>query len=322
MSLDVLIYRVTTLWKVIVVGSAFPVATVWLSSMYHGTEAPLLMALAVLIPTVHALRYPGLWHETVTVSLILSLCLCLAAMIEPGLTIGELVWRFFWLCVLALILFLVAVTPMSMMLQSGRKRLLTGKATKRSSLDVDSLRAAITLYPGRESERTWCGPADADGRFPVTINAGAIELVQFEIEPDHLTAVEDPDDDEDPVFDEDGNCAVDLYAVVHASTPERHEVFTYVEPDEVGVLRHSFLDLGEKGTEVTVEETGHYLTTGQIFGFWLVNCMTDYLTHELDLAEGRRPRANRAFPQKQLVVDLANLILPMLGGKRIEKPGV
>lgn len=316
MTLDNLVYRIERLWKVAALGVVFPLITVWAASSYHGADFPVLLALAFLIPTVHALFYPGMWAETLTVSLILSLCLCLAAMMEPNLTTGAVITRVFWLCVLALILFLVLVSPMAMLQLIGPTTALTARATCRSPLDAETLRRAITLYPGKSDTMATCGPADDEGRFPVTLHLQEIDGVNFEIVdceeggfPDDLDASE-AGDDPDCTF----------HAVVNASDSERHEIFTYFSPEDIGVQRHLFRDLGAKGTEVTVEEAGHHLTWGQKFGFWLTGYMADYLTHVLDLAEGRRPRANRAFAQKQLVVDLANLILPWLGGQRVENP--
>lgn len=315
MTRDILVYRIVRLWKVAVLGVLAPVATVWAASAYHGADFPVLMVLALLIPIAHAIRYPGMWHETLTVSLILSLCLCLAAMMDPELTTGAVIHRIFWLCVMALILFMMVVSPMAFLAMAGPNRVLTARATCRSVLDAESLRTAITLYPGKEGKMAICGPADDEGRFSVTLIPFEIETLKYEIDDcDPYEGAVEPA----PFDDGEDDLGCTFQAVVNESAPDRHEIFTYFSPDEVGVQRHLFKDLGSKGTEVTIEETGHHLALGQVFGFWLTDYMADYLTHELDMAEGRSPRANRAFAQKQLVVDLANLILPLLGGSRIE----
>ena len=315
MTFDILVYRMIRLWKVAVLGIVAPVLTVWAASNYHNMDFPFLLALAVLIPTIHALWYPGMWTETLTVSAILSFCLFLAAMMEPDLTTGAVLVRVFWLCVLALILFVVLVSPIAFIAMAGPTRVMTARATDRSPLDAETLRTAITLYPGKSDTMAICGPADDAGRFPVTLIMQEVDAVKYEVldceAPEAAESHSQPDDD-------DPGCT--FHAVVNASGPESHEIFTYFSPDEIGVQRHLFKDLGAKGTEVTVEETGHHLTLGMKFGFWLTDYMADYLTHVLDMAEGRSPRANRAFPQKQLVIDAANLILPWLGGERVEKP--
>ena len=318
MSLDVLVYRIFRLWKVIVLGVVFPLATVWTASIHNGSDYPVLMTLAVLIPGFHAIRYPGMWQETLIVSLILSLCLWLATMIEPGLTTGEMVWRVFWLIVMAFVLFLGAITPVSMLTIIGPKQVLTARAVQRSRLDADSLRAALPLFPGKVGPRINCGPADEEGRFSVTIEPCPVETVNYEIQPEYGYV-----DDDDPGLEtvENENASCTFHAVVHDSGPGHHEIFTYFDPGEIGVQRHTFKPLKGRGTEVTVEETGHRLPVVQIFGFWLIGYMADHLTHELDMAEGRTPRANRAFPQKQLVVDIANFVLPFLGGTRRENTG-
>ena len=318
MTRDILVYRMIRLWKVAALGALAPIATVWAASLYHGADFPVLMVLALCIPMAHALRYPGMWHETLTVSFILSLCLCFAAMMDADLTTGAVIHRIFWLSVMALILFMMVVTPMAYLAMMGPNTVLTARATRRSPLDAETLRAAMTLYPGKEGAMATCGPADNEGRFSVTLIPPEIETLKYQL--DDCAPCEDAVDTA-PFDDNDDNLGCTFQAVVHESGPDRHEIFTYFSPEDVGVQRHIFKDLGSKGTEVTIEETGHHLTLGQVFGFWLTDYMADYLTHEMDMAEGRNPRANRAFPQKQLVVDLANLILPVLGGSRIEKTG-
>ena len=47
---------------------------------------------------------------------------------------------------------------------------------------------------------------------------------------------------------------------------------------------------------------------------WVTDFLADHLTHDIDVAEARRPRANKAFVHKQLVVDIANVLVPCLAG--------
>ena len=315
MTLDILIYRMHRLWKVAALGAILPLATVWAASAYHNADFPVLFVLAILVPTLHALRYPGMWLETLTVALVLAPCLWLAAMLEPGLTAGEVLWRIFWLGVMALILFFLLVTPMAWLALIGPRRVLTARASQISPLDKNSLRKALAFMPDQSTETRHCGPTDDDGRFPVTLHLQPIDQVKFEIRDD---LVLDGPDAPEPL-DEDEPASPSFHAFVHSTGPDHHELFTFTDREDVGVQRIDFDDLAGGGTRVSIQETGHRLTYGQIFGFWLTDFMADYLTHELELAEGQRPRANRAFPQRQMVVDIANLILPMLGGTRVDQ---
>ncbi len=316
MTLDILTYRMMRLWRVVILGVSLPLATVWLASAYHNHSFPLLTLLAVLVPTAHVLRYPGNWQETVTVSFVLSVCLVLASTMGPELSTGQVVSRTFWLLVLALILFFVLTVPASMLLMAGPVRNVRAVAKRRSTLDAVTLKREITHYPGRVDERKICGEADENGLFPVTLQM-EFQTVDYVIEGCEM---DDTSDDED--IDEDDVSYPDFHALVHSSSPDRHEIITYVgdgvESDEVGAVTHSFKDLGKRGTEVTVEETGHSLPLAQYFGFWLTDFMADHLTDEIDRAEGRPRRANRAFVHNQLVVDLANLMLPFLGGRKVQ----
>lgn len=320
MTPDILIYRCLRLWKVAVLGALAPIATVLAAAHYHGADFSILMGLALALPALHAVRYPGMWLETLTVSLVLSPCLWLAAMIGPDLSTGEQIWRIFWLCVMALVLFFLTVSPMAWLALIGPGRVLTAGASRTSRLDPETLRAAITLYPGQTNDRYICGAADEKGVFPITMLPAPVDAVKYEIRPELTDGfpIDSEDMDEE---DDDDDISRAFQAVVHSSGPDHHEIFTYFASGEIGAVRYTFQALRAGGTRVTVRETGHHMPYVQIFGFWLTGFMTDYLTYELDRAEGRAPRANRAFPQKQLVVDIANLILPFLGGTRVERPG-
>jgi hypothetical protein len=195
------------------------------------------------------------------------------------------------------------------------------RARRRSRLAPDALKAAITLYPGRSDARVTCGAADEDGAFPVTIR--------------HTIADLSPD----------GSAPFDvlLYAQVLESAPDHHEVMSIeagrsgedeaealdaqlremmeeagMEPEPkpdpvISVTRHQFRPARRGGTVVEIAERGGSLPRGLALGFWLQDYMADYLTDEVDRAEGRAPRANRFGPQDHLIVDLGRAFLRRQG---------
>jgi len=89
----------------------------------------------------------------------------------------------------------------------------------------------------------------------------------------------------------------------------------------VTVVRHSFEALADGGTRIVLEEAGQPMTTGRSFGMWLYDYMADHLTYCIDKAEGRRARTNRAFVHRQFVVDIANVLVPMMSKFGLQKPG-
>ena len=67
-------------------------------------------------------------------------------------------------------------------------------------------------------------------------------------------------------------------------------------------------------TNVEIAEYGVPMSAGYAICFWLQDYIADYLTDEVDRAEGRPPRANRFQSQDQLVFDIARLFVRKPGG--------
>ena len=316
MGIDVFAYRVYRLRRLIAVAVAPPVLVVAAIAALKGPAALVLLALAVGAPLAHALRYPNAWIETLTVSLTVTALLALAGTIGPDLGLWALALRLAGLLALGVALFLAIGAVLPMLLLGGPERPVQARARRRSRLAPAALKAAITLYPGRDDPRVRCSAADADGAFAVCIR--------------HEMPALDPGAPD--------TAEIRLFAQVLRSTPECHEVMSVeddglAEPEafdpgaEVGdvlggaglsgqteaepaitITRHSFAPR-RRGTRVEVSERGAVMPRGLALGFWLQDYMADHLTDEIDRAEGRRPRANRAAPHEQLIVDLARPLI-------------
>lgn len=84
MTLDILFYRLYRLRRTIVLGLLPTLATIWVVNIYTGQTFPILTTLALLVPVAHAVRYPNCWTETLTASLVLSVCLLLPRRSRPA----------------------------------------------------------------------------------------------------------------------------------------------------------------------------------------------------------------------------------------------
>lgn len=307
---DILLYRLYRLRRMLVLGIVPSLATVWAISLYSGQFYPVLAALAVLVPVAHAITYPNNWSETLAVSIVLSVCLALATYNPPELAIRDVFMRAFWLTFLWFVLFLIVINPIATLCNCGPVSDKPFRASKQSRLPAEELRKTLTYYPGREDEKVTCGEADAEGRFPVTIR---------QVFTPHTYSDDPIPELEEVGISPDGLMETHGHAVINFSGPDHHEVFYFdSENDFVTVCRYSFLDLGPIGTRVVLEEAGTPLTMGQRFGMWVTDFLSDYLTDCIDTAEGRSHRANRAFVHKQLVVDIANIIVPWMNRQGLD----
>lgn len=298
---DILAYRLFRNRRVILLGLIPALATLSAVQSYTGQANLLWLVIGLAVPVWHALIYPNNWTETLAVSVATSACVVLAAIIPPDLETGALFMRYFWLVLGWFAIFFVLVWPFSLLGVSGPVSCPPIGAAAVSRLDAETLKAAMTYYPGRKDNRVICGPADEDGRFPVTLRQ-EFTVLSFEDE----AASDRHGVDADGVLENHGT------AVVHSTGPDHHEIFYFEDATTVTACNFRFIDLGDQGTRIVIEEVGTPLHAGQWFGMWISDYLADYLTDHIDAAEGRAPRANRAFRHKQLVVDLANVIVPVL----------
>lgn len=320
--LDVLIYRLQRLWRVMVLGIVPPVATVLVLQVVFETTFTGLLAFAVVVPVLHVLRYPQQSVETLTVSLLLAASLAFVAFtVPPEMPIVQKSLRYAMVLAAALGALFVVIVPMMTLYTLGPGRRIRYTATEDSRLDVATLKAGLTHYPGRDDDGTTCGPADENGCFHVTYSIAGFHQFNYE-GPDGSPA--DVTEDWDLTQKED----ISQYAIVQSTGPTHHEVTYFdgdlkrfeIEDNDVIVVRYDFVALPGGGTRVTVEEIGILMPLAQSFGFWLEDFGRDRLICAIDTLEGRAPRANAAFRVRQLVVELGNLIAPLLGLRRIEPP--
>jgi hypothetical protein len=308
MGIDVFAYRIYRLRRLIVVAVALPVLVVAAIAVFKGPAAFVLLAIAVGAPVAHVLRYPTAWIETLAVSLALAALLALAGTIGPELGLGGLALRLAGLGAVGVVLLLACAAAVPMFLLCGAEIPVSARARRRSRLDPQTLKSAITLYPGRADGRVTCSEADEDGAFAVSI--------RYEVPRPCAGA---PDAAE-----------IRLFAQVLSSSPGHHEVMSVEDDgvreaeacapeDEPGagpeqaepaitVTRHTFTPL-RRGTRVEMAEHGATMSRGLALGYWLQDYMADHLTDEIDRAEGRAPRANRAAPPEQLMFDLARAMV-------------
>ena len=302
MTANVLLYRLWRLRRLIAVAILPPLAVTALWLPPGQVMAGLFIALSVLVPLAHVLTYPKDYAETMTVSLVLAFTLWLASGIDPTASVLATAMRAVGLAALAFVLFLVAIIPMGTILALGPMRE-SGhvRASRRSRLSPAELKPAITLYPGREDARTTCGPANAEGVFEVETRHEVAPMAQG-------CAV-----DADGAAEAPGIMTVRFFGSVVSTGEDHHEIISFEEPDgAIEASRHTF-EATAKGSRVTVEETTAGLTGGMALGFWLQDYLADHLTDEIDAAEGRTPRANRAFPQTSLFIDTLGWISRRLG---------
>ena len=320
MSMQIVLYRLYRLRRLLVV-AAVPPLLVWLVIFaLKGPAAWALLPFALLPTTLHVLRYPNIWNETMAVSVTTVVVLALAGTISANVGIAGLALRVAGLGLLAFLVFMVAVAVLPFKLMGGPESKRTYSARATSHLDVPTLKERITYYPGRKDERVECGPEREDGVFEITLKH---RMVAFDCGMGQISA-EDLEDDEElqdfvlPEPDENGEIPFDItmYAVVLQSTEDCHDVVFIEEGSkETTTTRHRFR-AGRKGTHVELTETGAPMSTGMHFGFWVQDYMADHLTDEIARAEGRDSPANRFQSQGQLVVDIAKWFVPRTLGVR------
>ncbi|MEL7344741.1 MAG: hypothetical protein AAFN59_07760 [Pseudomonadota bacterium] len=312
----VLFYRLFRLRRLIGVSILLPLLIIGAIAALKGPAAVAFVPFAVLVPLAHVLRYPTSWMETLAVSCTLSVLLALAGMIGADVSIAGLVVRMIGLAVLGFGLFMMFVTLVPNVTEVGAAKPITIRARRTSTLDAETLKAKIALYPGRVDDKVICGPAGDDGVFEITYKHRMDGFLEFAGDNGDVT-------DKDlksmgfsrAQFDEmtatDPNAFdITFNAVVVASTPQTHDIIA-IEPQgsDTTATRYSF-ESKKNGTIITMQERTPPMAGGMRFGFWLQDYIADFLTDEVDRAEGRAPRANRFSDQSQLIVDIARWFVP------------
>ena len=274
-------YRLYRLRRLIAVAVLPPVAVSLL--VFAGPLGWLLAIVSVIGVTAHAVRFPTAWEETLVTSAVVSagwiLLAALGAVTGP---VGFFVGVPFVTAVLAF-LALSLTSRFATFLSMGPVAPLLVRASRKSTLDPEMLRAGVTLYPGRSDLRTEAGEADETGLFDVRIGHRLPSLF---------------------AGDEDFSDIAFRARVEHADA-QRHVVTVLGEAGEtLSKTCHTFRAT-KSGAKVTMEEDGAAMPLGARLGFWLQDFGADHLTDEVDRAEGRAERANRFAPRDSLMMLVA-----------------
>ncbi len=300
MNIDRLTYRIYRLRRLFLLSAVPPVLALWLMQSAGTPVTSVIYALGVLMPWAHILRYPNVWYETLSVSLVAAAVVCLAATVPAGT--GAAAWLGYGLAllVLAFLVFICLVPVVALASLRGAERAVAFRTRRWSRLPAEALREKITAYPGRCDDTVECGPADKDGMFRMTQRN---KLAAFEAPPD----AEAPAGVLQPKPDENGKVLVELdsFAKLGRSDAVCHEVFvSHDEGRNVSVSRHEFTRV-KGGTLVEYAERATGLPTGNAIGLWLTDHIADFLTSEIDRAEGRATRSHRLAGHHQLIIDIA-----------------
>ena len=264
-------------------------------------------AFVSFLPFLHALIYPSMWYETLSLSIGCVATILLAPLLSYDQTMTE---RWLWLALLmcfGLLTFCAVLWITSKVLMAGPSVRLTLRTSAVSSLDPASLKAGITMYPGRNDVRMSCGPADDSGLFAATVHTQKLapSPVDVELEAAPGTAW---------VESESGEVHADMTfrCKIETSTSKEHHVILHMGDDpNPGILVHRFEEV-PGGTRVEMIEHPQGVPFLLPIGMWLEDFFADYLFSEIERVEGRAPVSNRSRTVRQLSVDLAWLMKPFL----------
>ncbi len=307
MAIELLIYRIFRLRRLALAAVLPTLAYLAYLWPHVGGAHGYLFATIALLPLLHLVVYPSAWTETFAVTGAALFMLWLGSMIDPAMSLEFRVVRYGLLALAGSLFFLVLVGLFPSFLFLGPERSYDLRARMASRLPMAELKAAITYYPGREDEFVTCGAAGADGVFPVELQMQEIDALPettFDFGPDVVTEFADsgavqPDYDLLCKIDRDRADGVDL-------------VFFTPHEREPSVASYRFREV-KGGTIVDYAESGTALTPLLRLGMFLQDFMGDFLQSQIELAEGRTRLANRSFPVRQLIVDVARLF-PVMDG--------
>ncbi len=308
MSFSLMSYRLFRLRRLIVFTLIPPLMIVLILYALKGPAALVFLLFAIGAPIAHILRYPNSWMETVAVSLTTTVLIGLAGTIGPEVGLIGLAFRIFGLALLAVVLFFIFANRVPSWFDFGEARPFTARTSRFTKLDAETVKDAVTLYPGRQDDKVICGQPDEDGVFPITFKH-QMQVMDLGFE------VETPEGEDLGIAD-DGSFDLELFGVVMSSTPELHELISIMPDTEETTMTRFHFKPKRRGTKVIREERGVPMTRGYAFGFWLQDYIADYLTDEVDRAEGRTPRANRFQTQDQLIVSMAEAFFAIFKGAR------
>ena len=221
-------------------------------------------------------------------------CAGWSPIVPDDVTTGERIATVLFYAVIWLFLFLVLWWPIQIMSGKGLGKVRSLRAETVSRLSDDALRRSMTFYPGRQDETCECGEVADDGRFPVKTRQ---KMIMPKTEKIAQAYAQDG-------VSESGVLETVGYAKIDDTGPDQHEVRHFNDAGEhCAGSRFTFTPLEAGGTHVLYEET-RWMTTGEAFGLWVCDFLSDYLTDCVDIAEKQPRRANRGFAHRRLVLDI------------------
>ena len=270
----------------ILAAQVLPLLVVWLN---YGPDHPWFiggLAVAILGPIAHAIRYPGVWLESFSISLALVAMLLVATWGGiPADAAGALL-RGLSVTLTGFAVFMLACALQGYTLIEFGMRDWNFRARAKSQLPAADFLAALHEAGDDAYTRT---PTAQDGLFELEFTG-------------HVASHE---------LDEDGNaiaqaCTHSFFQKIVTDTDTVFEYFTFEEADgPVTVTRFEVFEDGE-GSIVETSERAH-MSVLMAFGFWLIDGLGDYLNDRISVAEGRTSLAIRGNVVNQLIVDIAKL---------------
>lgn len=338
-SLSAALYRLFRLRRLYVFCCAIPLVVAALQAavlQFSGGQPA--FSIAALAPVVfltiglHILIFPRSHAETLAISSTLAF-LVLAHPLAGNSVIGWVVMVLVGL--FAGIMLQGRVTRSEMLSHEGPATLRAAVTTR---ADMDAARAHFALRPGQENARFLCGPADADGVFPVDVRdpaADESEALLSVFMPDEGADDWPQDFDEDPDawradLDEEARNLLDaaehdshgpaFWAAILHDTPER-QVTLMLSENEAGRLEEYarvVTDFQPRKTGCKVTETEHTKAFPRVgrFMMWLTDFQADGLVFARDELEGRKTQALRGLASHSLLI-LMGMATMMLMARRM-----
>lgn len=305
---DVL-YRLLRLRRLLLAATLLPVATfalnqalatLWTGQPFAGLFAFTIFAFALV--ALHAVLFPNMMAETMTVSLALAV-LVIAAPLAGGSILG-------WL-VLILIAAWIAVFGQNRLLNwqiSSDKSQVVLTARVKVCGDKAQILASFAPTPGQDAVDKQTGQADENGYFPTFITSHSQEMTEgFDADIDaHLkqqydAARAEVEDDLDLIdYDDlhDNNQVVPSYwARIETQTEDYQKTAILSGASVDALIPHSTVEHrlkpSGKGWVVTEIETVKSFERGLSLGMWMTDYQKDGLVMLRDRIEARAVRAIR-----------------------------
>ena len=308
-------YRVWRLRRLIGVTTLLPLVIFALTGLFGfnalagSTGGLALIGLVILsIIAAHTSIFPNAYEETLSISLVLAAL----ALFLPAFGGSIFGWVIF--IVFAIWLFMSGQTRISMWQMATKPHKPIIKAKVRTPAKIEAARSWFPLRPEMERGQYRCGPADADGVFPVWYDMPTVDVfegINLPEQPEYATAEEycaalgiEP---ADPEYDEivaewgaeeepdAGESHASFWARIDEDSPEcqRTEVLQRDGANSWTVetiVEHHFKPL-KNGCIVTEIETPTAFPWGSSLTMWLNDFQKDGLVYLSDLLAEKDSKA-------------------------------